>query len=96
MQIMMSQEDSSYISRVFYEAKSLKNIIVYLINNINTIYNTEIYKSYEEKSINKEIELELIKDTLARKYLPKEYENYKYNYSFDFFTDTITYELINK
>lgn len=87
--VNIPSEVNTYVQKLFYEYNAYLNILAFLNNNCD---NTIAFKDYMEDSIQKNVELELAKETISAQYKPKQIEDsVPYDYQFNFLEETITY-----
>lgn len=90
--ISITQEESDKIKISFQTYTTLLNILKSLLTE--DIYDEQL-NPYFSMAQKQGLELENLKETISKKYLPEEFKNIFYNYYFDFNNYTITYKSIN-
>lgn len=86
--IKISEEESNYIERLFFEYNASLNIIAYLMSKeeVKDIH----LQRYLDISEIKYTELEIAKKNISKKYKPDDFSE-NYNYSFDFNNEELIY-----
>ena len=85
--VIISDQVSAYVERLFFEYNASLNILRYLMSQDDV--KDEYIQRYLDCSEKKYTELEIAKEYISKEYAP--YEFGKYNYRFDFENDTIIY-----
>ena len=85
--VIIPEQVSAYVERLFFEYNASLNIIRYLMSQDDI--KEEYMQRYLRRSEQKYTELEMVKENIAIEYAPVEFS--KYNYTFDFEHNTIVY-----
>ena len=85
--VKIPEQVSAYVEKLFFEYNASLNILRYLMSQDDVI--DRYIKDYSNSSGRKYTELEIAKETVSKKYAPKEFV--AYNYNFDFDNNTIIY-----
>lgn len=89
--VKIDSEDNILVERKFFEHQAGKDTIAFLMKDKDIQWDT--LQHYINVVETRFTELELTKEAITKKYLPKDFENASYNYSFDFNNETIIYEI---
>ena len=87
--INIDPEESKELEKRWYECNSTQNLLGFLASQSNTV--DSIMQQYADLYDVRFTKCELMKAALANKYKPDEVDLTKYNYSFDFQEQTLTF-----
>ena len=90
IEVLMNATDSAIVELSFHEYNSTLSIINYLIKDNDIDKN--LLQEYNNEADRRYIKLELYKNMMSKKYLPKICSNKNYNFSFNFDENKIIYE----
>ena len=86
----IDEEEARLIERLWYEYNGSRDIIKFLMTDKSVVW--EVLQEYINVAEKRFTELEMEKNRVATKYKPEQVDLSKWNYSFDFTEDQITFE----
>lgn len=89
--VKIDSEDSVLVERKYFEHMAGKDTVAFLMKDKDIQWDTlQHYINIVESRFT---ELELTKEAITKKYLPKDFDGATYTYSFDFNNESIIYNI---
>jgi hypothetical protein len=89
--VKIDSEDSVLVERKYFEHMAGKDTVAFLMKDKDIKWDT--LQHYINVVESRFTELELTKEAITKKYLPKDFEDATYTYSFDFNNESIIYNI---
>lgn len=89
--VKIDSEDSVLVERKYFEHMAGKDTVAFLMKDKDIKWDT--LQHYINVVESRFTELELTKEAITKKYLPNDFEDATYTYSFDFNNESIIYNI---